>query len=259
MILAFYYSFFKKAALGEDITRDDRAQHRERINPLKEYTILPERLLAWIYRSTGVQARSMVLWYLGQVSLFQGLLSVALGILILKLTNVKNALLAQLLFIVMGLESSRTALAFCLRESFGIPLFIIKTYFVVRATMSENSGQCSRLMQTTVGVLMLLTWQFSQFLLLAELLAAAALLALNLVLVELNYFESFRFENTALFNSVKASESQLLDLGLVNLISLLQEWLDKVAQLHVYALSIYNSISISKIACYCRRCCKRNA
>lgn len=158
---------------------------------MKEYTILPERFLAWIYRSTGVKARSLVLWYLGQVSLFQGLLSVALGILLLKLTNIKNALLAQLLFIVMGFESSRTALAFCLRESFGIPLFIIKTYFVVRGTMSESSGQCSRLIQTTVGVLMLLTWQFSQFLFLAELLAVAALFALNLGLGELNYFEHF--------------------------------------------------------------------
>ena len=131
----------------------------------------------------------MVLWYLAHVSFFQGLLSVALGMLLLKLSNIKNALLAQLLFIVMGLEGSRTALAFCLRESFGIPLFMMKTYFVVRGTMSERSGQCSRLMQTTVGVLMLLTWQFSQFLFLAEILAAAALLALNLVLGELNYFE----------------------------------------------------------------------
>lgn len=55
-------------------------------------------------------------------------------------------------------------------------------------------------------------------------------------------FWTFCIENTALFNSVKASESQLLDLGLVNLISLLQERLDKFAQLLVYALSIYNSI-----------------
>ena len=94
----------------------------------------------------------------------------------------------------MGFESSRTALAFCLRESFGIPLFVIKTYFVVRGTMSESSGQCSRLIQTTVGVLMLLTWQFSQFLFLAELLAVAALFALNLGLGELNYFEHFAFK-----------------------------------------------------------------
>ena len=102
---AFYYSFFKKAALGGDLTRDLRAQHREQINPLKEYTILPERILAWIYRSTGAKSQSMVLWYLGNVSYFQGLLSVTLGILILKLTNVKSALLAQALFIAMGLRT----------------------------------------------------------------------------------------------------------------------------------------------------------
>ena len=77
-------------------------------------------------------------------------------------------------------EGSRTALAFCLRESFGIPLFVMKTYFVIRGATTDKTGQCSRLLQIVFGVSMLLTWQFSQFLLLAELLAVASLFMFNL-------------------------------------------------------------------------------
>ena len=120
-----------------------------------------------------MKGNSLVVWYLHKIHVWQGVLSFAIGMCVCKLSDSPlTALIAQLSFTMIGLTGSRTALAFCLREAFGVPLLIIQMFYIIRFTRAETNSVAPILI---VSTLLGLCWQFTQFIILLQAIAVLVL------------------------------------------------------------------------------------
>ncbi|XP_072178333.1 protein C-mannosyl-transferase DPY19L3-like isoform X2 [Diadema setosum] len=182
-----YYSYYKQFLHAPtvsqgfyELTHDNITENWRTINVLERFNIYQEVFLALIYRSLPfIQSRLLpIFFYINTVFVLHGVYFTSLFATAWLLTNSWLAgLLACTFFIANKDDTTRVDYTIPLRESFALPFLYVQLALIthyLRPSPHAKRQMVSLGFAAVFTFLFVLTWQFSQFVLLLQAMALYA-------------------------------------------------------------------------------------
>ncbi|XP_033635703.1 probable C-mannosyltransferase DPY19L3 [Asterias rubens] len=180
----FYYSYFKQMVFAPSIseglyalTHDNDTENWRTINTLERFNIYQEVILSIVYKALSLvqNVQAPIFFYVNTVFNLHGLYLISLYCTAWLLSGSWLAgVLASAFYILNREDTTRVDFTIPLRESFAIPFIHIQmaliTYYL-RPTLTIAKQRVSLVLITLSSFLFVLTWQFSQFVLLLQAIA----------------------------------------------------------------------------------------
>ena len=175
---AFYYKFYEDLALTknwkeqtQEFKSYDKVLYPEKVDAISRYNIMPEMTLAGLYKVINNFKRVDIFdfYVFGAISI----VALTAGLVFLLVFEIGGTLIgggAAVIFLILSFPlSSRIIFYPALRENFGIPMLLLQIWFLIK--LIKQPSQKNYGMYLLGTGLHVLSWQFSQFTLLAELVS----------------------------------------------------------------------------------------
>lgn len=175
---AFYYKFYEDLVLAKnwnekiaEFKNYDKVLYPEKVDAVSRFNIMPEITLAGLYKVVNnfktIDIFDFYVW--GSISV----VALTAGFIFLLVFEMGGNLIGgcvAVFFLILSFPfSSRIIFYPALRENFGISMLLLQIWFLIKLVKQPNQKNYGMYLLGTV--LHVLSWQFSQFTLLAELLS----------------------------------------------------------------------------------------